>query len=201
MPVDAPQRVRRSPLSHRVVIDACVLAHRAVVDVLLTLAEIAPALCFPLWSEALLAEVFRTQVGKIGRPEPWARSFRAALLQAFPDSMVSGYEHWLPQCTNHEKDRHVLACAIEGRASKIVTFNLRDFGAKHLERWELRALHPQDYLLELYQRAPVALEDCIETIVSNSRAPMSVSALLSRLQKPLPAFTSSVLATIEHRGG
>lgn len=43
-------------------------------------------------------------------------------------------------------DRHVLAAAIKGKADAIVTFNLKDFPEAILERYDLEALHPDDFL-------------------------------------------------------
>jgi len=100
------------------VIDACVLVNYTVVDLLLTLAELG--LILPLWSEQILDETYRTHTERLNWPPRVARSFRAALLRNFPASLVSDYEQWIEKCTNHAKDRHVLACAIEGRASSDV---------------------------------------------------------------------------------
>ena len=47
----------------KVVLDACVLANYGVANLLLLLAE-KPRLYLPLWSEEILAETYRTQVGK-----------------------------------------------------------------------------------------------------------------------------------------
>lgn len=45
----------------------------------------------------------------------------------------------------------MLAAAIHARASVILTFNLRDFPDEALSPWGVRALHPLDYLITLYE--------------------------------------------------
>lgn len=43
-------------------------------------------------------------------------------------------------------DRHVLAAAIFSQASAIVTFNLADFPAEVLKRFNIEAQHPDDFV-------------------------------------------------------
>lgn len=47
-------------------------------------------------------------------------------------------------------DRHVLAAAIHAGASVIVTYNLKDFPADTLLRYDINALHPDDFLCDLF---------------------------------------------------
>jgi predicted nucleic acid-binding protein len=44
-------------------------------------------------------------------------------------------------------DRHVLAAAIKAQAQIIVTYNLKDFPSKVLERFGIEAQHPDDFFL------------------------------------------------------
>jgi hypothetical protein len=68
----------------------------------------------------------------------------------FTEAMVTGHEWLIEQCKNHEKDRHVLACAIRRRADVITTFNVRDFPEDALKQWNVAAMHPQEELISLY---------------------------------------------------
>jgi hypothetical protein len=79
-------------------------------------------------------------------------------------------------------DRHVLAAAIHAGATVIVTFNLRDFPSETLSALGVRALHPDDFVLERIEAAPglacIALQD---QLASLSRPPVTRPELLSRL--------------------
>ena len=87
----------------KVVLDACVLANYGVANLLLLLAE-KPRLYLPLWSREILDETRRTQVGKFGWDEGIADSFQKELSQAFPESLVDGFDHLIVECNNHEKE-------------------------------------------------------------------------------------------------
>lgn len=121
----------------RVVLDACVLANFGLCDLVLTLAE-TPRLYQPLWNREILDEVQHTQTSKLGWPEELSKSWRKAVESAFPESMVTGEEPLLAVCTNHEKDRHVLATAVRGHAEVIVTSNLKHFPPDALKPWDVK---------------------------------------------------------------
>lgn len=138
----------------KVVLDACVLANYGVANLLLLLAE-KPRLYLPVWSEEILAETRRTQLGPLGWPQHVADSFQTELRRAFPESLAEGYEHLTDKCMNDAKDRHVLACAVHSKAEVILTFNLRDFSDAALSPWGVTAKHPQEYLLTLFDLEPL----------------------------------------------
>lgn len=92
----------------KVVLDACVLATYGVANLLLLLAE-KPRLYLPVWSDEILAETRRTQVGKLGWEERLADRFHSQLRSQFPESMVTDYEYRVVDCGNDPKDRRVLA--------------------------------------------------------------------------------------------
>ena len=140
----------------RVVLDACVLANYGVANLLLLLAE-KPRLYLPVWSDEILAETQRTQIGQLGWPKNLSESFQSELRRVFPEALVSGHEHLMAECTNQEKDRHVLACAIHSKSEVILTFNLKDFPDAAVAPWGIAACHPQDYLLTLFSLEPLHL--------------------------------------------
>jgi len=180
-------------LFHHSVIDACVLANQPVADVLLSLAEVGEPPYWPHWSETILAETCRTH-RKLGWEERLARSFGDALREHFATALVQGYEQWLPHCRNDEKDRHVLACAIEAGARSIITYNLRDFRKEHLDLWGIRALHPQHYLLELYAQSPDQVKDYFEVIAAEEG--ISIRKQLAALAPHAPEFARALLGEL-----
>jgi len=174
----------------RVVLDACVLANYAVADLLLRLAE-KPRLYLPCWSERILEETTRTQIGDLNWSEDIAESFDSALRSSFPEAMMTQFEHLEAHCGNDEKDRHVLACAIHAHAEVILTFNLRDFQPDHLEPWGVSALHPQVYLNTLFDLEPLHVMQVLGAIAGRRRR--SLEDHLIDLGRFLPLFSSRVL--------
>ena len=177
----------------RVVLDACVLANFGLCDLFLTLAE-TPRLYQPVWNRAILDEVQRTQAGKLGWPGALSKSWREALEAAFPEAMVTGEESLVAVCTNHEKDRHVLATAVRGHADLIVTSNLKHFPPEALKPWDMSVCHPADYLITLYSlNAGVVMARLGEIARKRKRTPEQHLALLS---KSVPSFAAHLAEAV-----
>jgi predicted nucleic acid-binding protein len=184
----------------KVVLDACVLANAGVCDLFLRLAE-RPRLYLPLWSETILDEVHRTQTTKLKRPysTELADYWRSEVNQAFPEAVVTGQELLLPVMTNHEKDRHVVAAAVKGGATLIVTFNLKHFPAEALKTWGVEACHPQDYLLTLLAMSEGVVIGKLAAIAKDHESlPQDVAI---HLGKSVPAFSARVLEILGNSVG
>lgn len=179
----------------KVVLDACVLANVGVCDLFLRLAE-PPFLYFPVWSGEILEEVRRTQTTKLKRPFPpeLAAYWRQEVMRAFPEAEVKGYEKLIDLMTNSEKDRHVVAAAVKAGASLIVTFNLRDFASHDLDPWELRACHPEDFLLMLHSVNPSVVVAKLAAIAREHDE--EIHDILLHLGKSVPAFASHLMEAL-----
>jgi hypothetical protein len=101
------------------------------------------------------------------------------------DALVSGCEHLTDGLTLLDpSDRHVLAAAIHGDASVIVTTNLRDFPAYALATYEIEAQHPDTFvsgLLDEYQDDVVAAFHEMQSDLKNP--PVSMPELLANLAR------------------
>lgn len=175
-----------------VVLDACLLANGRVCDLYLRLAE-PPRLYLPLWSEAILDEVHRTQTTKLKRsysPE-LADYWREQVTKTFPEASVQEWEPLLPAMTNDEKDRHVLAAAVKARATLIVTFNLRDFPTAALKPHNVEAMHPQEYLMMLYAINPAVVMGKLTAMARDGGG--ELQDVLIRLGKSVPRFAAKIL--------
>lgn len=179
----------------KVLLDACVLANAGLCDLFLRLAE-PPRLYLPAWSAEILDEVKRTQTTKLKRPYPpeLADYWRKEITRAFPEAEVKGHAKLVPLMTNHEKDRHVLAAAVKGGASLIVTFNLKDFADADLQPWEITASHPQDYLLALHSMNPGVVVAKLAAIAQDDGR--DLQDVILHLGKSVPAFASRILETL-----
>lgn len=66
------------------------------------------------------------------------------------DCIVEDFEHLIKSIDLPDNDdRHVVAASIHSSADRIITFNLKDFPTDKLERYNLTAQHPDDFILEL----------------------------------------------------
>jgi hypothetical protein len=100
------------------------------------------------WTEALARDRPDLHREKIER-------VRALMEQHIPEATVAGYEMLVGQLTlPDDGDRHVLAAAIEGGAEILVTANLRHFPLPALAPYGVEALHPDEFVLRLIERAP-----------------------------------------------
>ena len=65
-------------------------------------------------------------------------------------ALVSNFETLIHTIELPDRDdRHVVAVAIHANAEAIITFNLRDFPQTYLEPYNLKAVHPDDFITDL----------------------------------------------------
>ena len=112
---------------------------------------------------------------------------RSLMNEAVRDCLVSGYEDLIDSLALPDPDdRHVLAAAICAGAEVIVTFNLKDFPAETLARFDVEAQHPDDFLLSLFGLAPGLVCAAIKRQREGLRNP--------------PKTAEELLATLESQG-
>jgi len=180
-------------LRMRILIDANVLVYLSLSDLLLRLA-LFERLFIPFWSREILTEVERTLVRKLGwLPEEVNDRF-IAMNTDFPNALVTGFDSWIPSCTNDAKDRHVLAAAIHSQASTILTFNTKHFGPEHLAAWGICAQRPSDYLISLYSQHPKPVWRQLRFAAHKKK--MTLRALLEGYSSQLDSFTSLLLSKL-----
>lgn len=103
------------------------------------------------------------------------------------DALVEGYEDLIEIIRLPDPDdRHVVAAAIKGRADVVVTANLKDFPAEALDRWDLAAEHPDEFLQHHFHLSP-------PTFLA------AVKRVHLRLKQP-PVTTDEYLRTLEGHG-
>ena len=138
-----------------VVLDACILIPMPLCDTLLRAAEVS--LFRFHTSEQILEETARNLAKilakrqKIDPKKTLQKAQRRVkqMKQAFPESLVEPKQEIIHILTNDPKDRHVLAAAIEAQADLIVTSNLKDFPSYALDPYQIKAVSPDDFLVNL----------------------------------------------------
>lgn len=180
-----------------VVYDACVLFSAQLRDLLmrLTLAD----LCAARWTEEILDEWSKNLIEK--NPSITAASVtrcRALMNHHAADALVAGYEHQISRLTLPDpSDHHVLAAAIQCEAKFIVTFNLKDFPDDVLSQHGVEAIHPDEFLLRLLQRAlPATCEALRLQRAELINPPISADSFLNRLERLGLKQSVAILRTV-----
>lgn len=111
------------------------------------------------------------------------------------DCLVDNYEHLENEIQLPDTDdRHVLAAAIKARADAIVTFNLKDFPQEVLEKYDIEAMHPDDFIFSQVGLSSAAVcgaaKRCRQRLAN---PPRSVDEYLSTLESQgLPQAVSAL---------
>lgn len=75
----------------------------------------------------------------------------ALMDSALPDARVTGHACLIDGLNLPDSgDRHVLAAAIRAKAEVIVTLNQKDFPAAALAEFDIEALHPDEFISDLF---------------------------------------------------
>jgi hypothetical protein len=166
------------------VLDANVLYSAALRDYHLYLASLG--VYDPRWTDAIQEEWIRNLLK--ARPDLNRSSLEAvqrSMDKKFYRSKIVDYEAIVEGLSLPDpRDRHVLAAAIKGGAKIIVTANLKDFPGKILAPYNIRAEHPDDFVLSCITRekenAIKALENQVKFL---KNPPLSVEKVLENLRR------------------
>jgi len=173
-------------------LDACVLYPVGLRDTLLSVAQAGAFR--PLWSAQIIAETRGAIVSSVPDVDP-ARIDRmlADMQAAFPDATVSGYERLLGDMANHPSDRHVLAAAVRGRATVIVTWKVRHFPRRACAPQGVCVQTPDQFLTTLFGESADSVFDALQNQSRRYVAPpISVDKILRRHVTRLPSFVAAV---------
>lgn len=179
---------------HTAVIDANVFLRTWMTDPLLTFAD--HGAFEPLWSEEIMGEV-REHITEVWSnvPQRVQNAYLASIDRAFPYSSVTGWQTLVDGLDLPDADdRHVLAAAIAGGADRIVTINLDDFPVPALARYGILPIHPDSFLLELFDSdRDLGMEVIHEVHRGKKHPPRSLSEEIQGLRmQMMPRFAQAV---------
>jgi PIN domain len=159
-----------------VLFDACVLYPAPLRDLLMWLA--VSDLFQARWTDRIHDEWTRNVLAN--RPDITAASLarcRALMDEHVPDCLITGYEPLIPTFTLPDSDdRHVLAAAVHGGATSIVTFNVNDFPASVLGQYNIEAIHPDEFVVRLLDESPEAVLEAARRQRAGLRRPPKTAA-------------------------
>ena len=117
-------------------------------------------------------------------PEQLART-RRLMDENIDDALVRGYEPIVDQLSLPDpNDRHVLAAAIHGGSSVIVTVNLRDFPTNVLTTHGIEAQHPDTFIgARLADQPDEVLAALHELRLDLKNPPTSMPELITTFQR------------------
>lgn len=131
-------------------LDASVLYPASVRNLLMRLA--LAGLFRAKWSDEVHEEWIRALLRDRPDLSPQKLARTRGLMDAHaPDALVTGYEALTEEITLPDpNDRHVVAASVFAGADVIVTRNLRHFPASALAPFNIEALHPDEFLVQLH---------------------------------------------------
>jgi predicted nucleic acid-binding protein len=122
-----------------------------------------------------------------------------ALMDVYvPDGLVTGYQNLIPGLNLPDPaDRHVLAAAIRGKASVIITKNLKDFPASELQTYDIEAQTPDEFIRHLIDLYPAEVLRAAEDHRNNLKnPPATVEEYLALLERQGLSETVAALALL-----
>lgn len=101
-----------------------------------------------------------------------------------PEALVTDYESSIESLELPDPDdRHVLAAAIAAGVETIVTSNLRDFPQDILAAFRIEAVHPDAFIVRLFNLDPDEIRDAArEHRASLKNPPKTVAEYLASLE-------------------
>lgn len=170
----------------RALLDANVLFPTVLREILCDLA--GADLFAPLWSARILDE-WRHAAARLGPAQDAIAGAEIALMRSrFPGAEVAhdgtrAIDLDLPD----PADRHVIEAALAGRAEAIVSANLRDFPLRAMAGLGLRILHPDAFVVDIFQRHPGPVRAAVARAQARAAAAgggMTATAMLKRSRLP-----------------
>lgn len=153
------------------------------------------------WTEQILDEMIHSiQRRRPDLDEQRLARTRELMCEAVANCLVTGYGSLIDGLTLPDPDdRHVLAAAIRCSAQVIVTSNLRDFPASALERFNIEAQSPDQFVLDLVDLAPGRVASVVQEQSAALRNPeRTVEDILDSLSdNGLPRAVAALRASLD----
>ena len=181
-----------------VIYDACVLYPAPLRDLLMQLA--VTDLFKARWTDQIHEEWIEALLRRDKYDRKVLERTRGFMDASVRDAKVFGYEELIEGLVLPDPDdRHVLAAAIKAGADAIVTFNLKDFPRAVLSKYDIEAIHPDEFIYSQIDLAPAiacgAIKRQRESLKNPPKAKDEFLAILQKQQ--LPQTVSALRVYIE----
>ncbi|MFA7327585.1 MAG: PIN domain-containing protein [Candidatus Kapaibacterium sp.] len=179
------------------VLDACVLYPAPIRDLLLSLAS--EGLFEPKWSKMINEEWVRNLLLKRKDIKRERLEVTVGFMnKSFPLANTRNYRNLTTKLNLPDKnDNHVLSSAIKSKSQYIVTSNLKDFPSIILKEYNINAIHPDEFILNLLKNNEErSLKAFSELMYRLKNPPITQEELLIIFEKIGLSKTSSKLAEL-----
>ncbi len=118
--------------------------------------------------------------------------------ETFPNANVKRYEHLAENLKLPDPDDvHVLAAALRCKAALIVTFNIKDFPASELDKYNVEAMHPDVFLRSLIEENPIVATHAFSNQVESLKnPPIAASEILEKFRITQLKRTANLLEAL-----
>jgi predicted nucleic acid-binding protein len=175
-------------------LDADVLVPILSCDLLLTAFDLG--LYEPVVSNEALVEVERNLIADFPHLDPVSIRRRIGQMRhALEDNLVdAGSVDDVPDAIN-PKDRHVIAAALAGEASVVITNDRRLRAETETADVGLLAMSADDFAAHLWELMPDDVDEVIKTLVAKrAKRPVTAGELVEALRGPFPAMATAWLS-------
>lgn len=176
-------------------LDADVLVPILSCDFLLTAFELG--LYEPVASTDVIAEVERNLIDDFPHIDPGSLRRRVdQMREALEDNIVDqGSLDDVPDAVN-PKDRHVIAAALAGEASVVVTNDKGLRAETEASDITVLAMSADDFAAHLWELVPGEVDEVINLLVAKrTKRPVTAEELVAELWGPFPTMATAWLAT------
>jgi predicted nucleic acid-binding protein len=187
------------------VLDACILFQGRLTNLLLHLA--AAKAIEPIWSDNIHSEWMRTLHARMRVPIDKIEYRRGEMEKAFPAANVAVTPtlvvaiQAMSKTAAQRKDAHVVAAAVIGKATTIVTHNIKDFGRQVLGHYGLSKVRPAPFCVGLLVTHEMQVHAGIRMHrASLRRTPMSPTRYIDHLFDDKLGMPRLALALAPHVG-
>lgn len=152
-----------------------------------------------LWSDDILDECVRNLIKDGRATQENMDRMLTTMKRIHPDATVIGYHHLIASMTCDDKDKHVLAAAVVGKADVIVTYNRGDFPQASVEPHGIEIQDPDEFVRHVLDLAPGTFVDFFRDN-SNRRhkPPVTAEEVASHLlHGPMPLAGAHILELLK----
>lgn len=114
-----------------------------------------------------------------------AKKTTEAMNLAFPDANIEDFDELIANINLPDsEDRHEVACAMKSKSEMIITFNLKDFPDQELSKFGMKAIRPDDLILNLLSTSPQLVCKGFRKMINRLQNPIKTEKeILASLKK------------------